>query len=562
MRELLSIADRIAELTREIPVSSYSGFLDETNRKIRKISAEHSFYIDLFSSIHASSEINRLSHALESSALQSDFLLVHKNEDNYKIRVFDHVFPSVLFVFTDHELLGSAGIKEYFRTSEEQYKVVFLVDMLDDDAKFADFTRIFNYRTKKVLLKKADLEQATLAALLNTHIEAKTLEALKKFSYLNSVKPVFSFLSDILLSENRAANTRKILNTQNTNITKKEELTINNSELATALRQMIQKSTQELEKSYKFKYDDLNKPNTGSFSIVAAERSGQLSDFNRKELAEKSEKVETTIDSGFLTAFTAAISTTIRNELGKDEAFIKFSFEDLIKLINIQLKAKNISPLDAGTLYPQFPDKERTIQSFCYINKAYTGEIIKRGAMEYFVALRDYTGLIMVVGGLLAPLSMFASGWDGSLFKSMADWVKRSVAGISILMVVYGIYDLRRRIPLKREEEFQRELLKAKETLLQESKKMFSDSSRDWTGNISNWIKDTAQNINNQIDRNIKELQMKRVAQMNEEKAKQQKQLQSIEMLLKSIQSAERVKDQISSRYKDLMTDTEKDLKL
>lgn len=286
-----------------------------------------------------------------------------------------------------------------------------------------------------------------------------------------------------------------------------------------------------------------------------------MDDFEKKELAEKSEKYETHIAQGFLDRFISKISGSISKELGKDEAFIKSSLEDLLAQINIQLKTKNIQPLTAA-VFPPFPEKERVIQSFCYLNKTYTGEVIKKGAMEYFVALRDYTGLIMVVGGLLAPLSIVASASDSGLFKHVATWVKGSTAGISLLMIIYGIYDLRKRIPKKRVEEFQRELTKARELLQMESKRMFSDSSRDWTTTISNWIRDATQNINMQIERNMKDQQTQRAGMMNQEKVQQQKLQQNIDMLLRSIQSAERVKDTMATRYRDMVSETEKDLKL
>ena len=111
-------------------------------------------------------------------------------------------------------------------------------------------------------------------------------------------------------------------------------------------------------------------------------------------------------------------------------------------------------------------------------------------------------------------------------------------------------------------EEFEREIGKAKEVLLQESKRMFNDSSRDWTTNIANWIKDTTQNISLQIERNMKDLLTQRASQMNQEKIQQQKQQQSIDLLIRSIQSAEKVKDQMNTRYREMLTETEKDLKL
>ena len=561
MRELNYIAERFEDLMKELPVSGYAGFLDETKRKIKQLADKEAFYIDVFCSVNGSSESRKLARQLEETSSNSVYRVALKHENNYSIRVFEDVFPTIGIILLDEEMQKADKLLQYFRRPDTTYRLQLVVNLLQDQNGARDFTRQF--RSKAVILTPENLEGKTTEEIIKAAVEdTASIDKMKKIAYLNSIKPVFSFLDEILSAENKSAQTRKLLHTQNTNITRKEEQSMNNSEVVSNLRQVIQKSAQELEKSYKIKYEDLNKPNTGQFSIITAQQCGILQDFERKSLAEKSEKYETSISEDFLTNFTGNIATSIRKELGKDEAFIKSSFEDLIAQINIQLKNKGIPLLKADSIYPPFPEKERTIQSFCYMNKTYSGEIIKKGAMEYFVALRDYTGLIMVVGGLLAPLSIVASASESGIFKHIATWVKASTAGISLLMIVYGIYDLRRRIPKKRVEEFERELGKAKDLLQQESKRMFNDSSRDWTSNISNWMRDTTQNINLQIERNIKDLQTQRTSQMNQEKTQLQKQQQSVEMLLRSIQSAERVKDQLNTRYREMVTEAEKDLKI
>ncbi len=562
MRELSYIAERFDDLLKELPVSSYAGFLEETRRKIKNISDKDAFYVDSFRCSNSSSESRKLAQALEESAGGSAYRLTPKDETNYSVRIFEDIFPSIGFILLDEEMLRCDALTQYFKKNDSTYRVVFIVNLLQNSEDLKNYSRQFSYRIKTFTLLPEEIGGKNLTEIITTAIDAPSLDKIKKLSYLNSIKPVFSFLDEILAAENKAANTRKLLNTQNSNITRKEEQSLNNSELTSNLRQLIQKSTQELEKSYKIKYEDLNKPNTGQFSIIATQRCSLLKDFEKKALAEKSEKVETSIAQPFLDDFINTISSSIRTELGKDEAFIKSSFEDLLSQINAQLRNKGIKPLNSENIYPPFPDKERTIHSFCYINKTYNGEVIKKGAMEYFVALRDYTGLIMVVGGLLAPLSIVASASDSGVFKYIATWIKASTAGISLLMIIYGIYDLRRRIPKKRVEEFERELNKARETLQQESKRMFNDSSRDWSGNISNWLRDTNQNINLQIERNIKDLQTQKSNQMGQERVQQQKQQQSVDILLRNIQSAERVKDQINTRYRDMVSETEKDLKL
>lgn len=560
MRELNYIADRFDDLMKELPVSSYAGFLEETKKKIKQLADKDAFYVTVYRNTNASSESKKLAKKLEEES-GSQYKILQKDETNYNIRILQDVFPSVGIILLDEEMQQSKELLQHFRRPDTSYRILIIINISNDPSIARDFNRQF--RSKTFVFAPADIEGKKLDEILAMVItDPASLEKLKKISYLNSVRPAFGFLDELLSAESKSANTRKLLNTQNTNITRKEEQSINNSDLVSNLRQLIQKSAQELEKSYKIKYEDLNKPNTGQFSKVAAERCQMLTDFERKSLAEKSEKYETSIAESFLENFTNAISGSIRSELGKDETFIKSSFEDLVKQINIQLKIKGIQTLNADQIYPPFPEKERTINSFCYLNKTYTGEVIKKGAMEYFVALRDYTGLIMVVGGLLAPLSIVASASESGIFKHIAIWVKASTAGISLLMIFYGVFDLRRRIPKKRQEEFERELGKAKELLQQESKRMFNDSSRDWTSNISGWIRDATQNINLQIEKNIKDLQLHKTSLMNQEKMQLQKQQQSVELLLRNVQTAERVKDQIQTRYREMVTDAEKDIKI
>ena len=562
MRELQYFADKFNDLLKELPISSYAGFLEDTKQKIKNLSEKDRFYIDVYKSTNTSQEAKKVLRQLEEATKDSLYTLQILDETNCSIRVFEQVFPTVGFVLLDDEMLQSDILLQHFKRNDTTYKLIFIINLLPTTDKLRDFARSFSVRIKTVTLNIEDIQDKTIETILTGTIEASSLEKVKKISYLNSIKPVFGFLEEIFTAENRSANTRKLLVSQNTNITRKEEQAMNNSEMVSNLRQLIQKSASELEKNYKLKYDDLNKPNTGKFSILSTERCSLLVDFERKELAEKSEKYETSIAKDFIDDFLKSISSAIITELGKDEAFIKSSFEELLSQINIQLKNKGIQPIKAENIYPPFPEKERTVQSFCYINRTYSGEIIKKGAMEYFVALRDYTGLIMVVGGLLAPLSIVASASDSGVFKYIATWVKASTAGISLMMIIYGIYDLRKRIPKKRVEEFERELNKARDTLQQESKRMFNDSSRDWTSNISNWIRDATQNINMQIERNIKDLQMQKSSQMNQEKVQQQKQQQSVDMMLRSIQSAERVKDQLVTRHREFMSELEKDLKI
>lgn len=561
MRELVQMADQLETFSKELGVSSYAGFLEETNRSIRGMATNNVFLIDFFSNSNPTPAAKSVMEQLISNASNAEFQFRRINEQSTQIRVFDQLQSAVVFIFVDETFLSGSDLLAKIKQSD-QYRFAYVINCSSDEKLAETVSRQLGYRIKSIILKAGDIEGKKIDEILTSLIEAPLLDKLKRYAYLQTVKPLFGFMREIIDAENRATSTRKLLNTQNANITRKDEQGMNISDFVQNMRQLMQKNSQDLEKNFKIKYEDLNKPNTGKFSVMAQERVSLLEDFDRTVLAEKSEKVQTTIAPKFQEEFLQMISKAANKELGKDEEFIKISFEDLISKINLQLKSKNIKPIISEEIYVPFPDKNRSISSYCYYNRPYVGELIKKGAMEYFVALRDYTGLIMVVGGLLAPLSIIASASDSGIFKSVANWVKATTAAISLLMIVYGVYDLRRRIPLKRVEEFEREMTKAKDTMMQESKRMFSETSRDWLMNVSNWIRDVSLNISTAIDRNVKEMQSNKTGQMNNEKNQQQKLQATLENISRGIQNADRLRDTMQNRHRDMVTEFEKELKL
>lgn len=560
MKELLHIADGFNELLKELPVSSFAGFLEESGRKIRRIADNTVFHIDLFCCTNASAAGKKIMQSLQEN--ETPYKLLIKNELNYTVRIFEDPIPAVAFIIWDEAMQECDALIRYFKKENNDYRAMFLVDLLGNTHNIQSLIAQSEQSVKTFFLPPEKVNSGHLSTILTADIHPSSLEQLQQLSCLNSIRPAFLFLDEILASETRAAQTRKLLVSQNTHITRKEEEALNNSELTINLRQLIRKTAQELEKSYTAKYEDLNKPNTGRFSMVAVEQSNRLTELEQKTVAEKKEKLDASIPKDFLEQFITTVSANIRTELGKDEAFIKSSFEDMLTQANIQLRSKGIKAVNPEGIYPLFPDKEQTIHSFCYMNKTYTGELVKKGTMEYLVALKDYTGLTVVIGGLLAPLSVIATAGDMSLFKHMAMWVKVSTGLISLSLIGYGISDLRKRIPKRRAEEFQKELNKAKELLQQEAKRMFSDSSQDWTSHIARWLVDTNQNIGQQMEKNIREAQLQKANRMREEKKQQAKQQMSVDLLLRNVQAAAQVRDKLVVQYNNMVTAIEKDLKL
>jgi hypothetical protein len=565
MRELNFVSERLEDIGKELGVSAYAGFLEETQRKVRKITSADHFYIDIYKPKSTGSELRKYVAAINEASQGTNYIIRFIDETHKGIKIFEDIFASVAFVLLDDDVPENVEIAAKIRQYDEEYRLVVMINFLPTQDVARKVSREMGYRVRAHIVDVKDAEGKTLQDILTGITEAVQLEKLKKLTYSNSIKPVFNFLQEIFATENRTVQTRKLLNNQNTTITRKEEQGLNNSEFMMNIRQVIQKDSSDLEKIFKGKYDDLNKPNIGVFSQKTDKEVKKLQDFEKQVLAEKSEKVQITINENFLKGFVQQIRGKISGELDKDEEYIKSSYQEMISKINTHLRSKGITPIVPEDVYAQFPKKEKVLDSFCYLSRNFTGEIIKKGPAEYFVALRDYTGIIMVAVGLLAPLNAISSLDDVewlSWLKVMSKGIKYGTAAITVSMIVYGIIDLRRRIPKKRVEEFEREKAKAQELLSQEGKRMFNESSRDWTGAISNWMRETAQLIQGQIDKNIREMQQNKTQQLNNEKQQQQRIQQSVDLFQRNIQTAERHRDQLTQRFRDFVAENEKDLKL
>jgi len=568
MRELQFIPDRLEDIQKEMGISGFSGFLEDAKRKTLKIIESDCLYADVFYHSLSDTDIQQSIKKVENetAAFSSINYFFYTNKKNKPIQVFQDVFPSIAVVYFDDCFCKDSDFRNTVIASADQYNLFICINFFEDEIACKSFCREMPFSVKSIILPAAGSSNKTISGFFEmVSIQPAALNSLKKMTYCKSVKPIFIFLQEIFESENKTIQTRKLLNSQVAQISRKEEQGMNQNDLSSSLRQLIQKSTQELDKNFRIKYDELNKPNTGQFSKIVLQNSIDLHDFNKTDLAEKSEKVGVAIDKNYIDNFLVKIKTNIKIEVSKDEPFLKLSVDDLVSRVNLQLSAKGIASVNKTEVYAPYPDQQKLVQSYSYMSRVYTGELTKKGATEYFIALRDYIGVMMVATGLLAPLNLIASLSDEhSMFgflKKLSAGIRIATAMLTLGLIIYGIFDLRKRIPRKRVEEFERELNKAREFILQEGKRIFYESSRDWSANISLWIRDTMQNLGNQIEKNIKDTQTTRATKLNNEKNQQMRMQQSIDLIQRNIQSAERIKDTMASRFREIVMETEKELK-
>jgi len=568
MRELQFIPDRLADIQKEMGISGFSGFLEDAQKKILSIVTSGQCFTDVYYHSVGSGEIRQNISALQTQATASSGIrcLFYTEKVVKPAKIFRDIFPAVAIIYYDECLHNDPDLKKTIVRNAGDYSLVLFINYFDSETVCRQFAGLLPFPAKSIILPASSVRDQPAESIFSTAlIQPNTLAALMRTSYCRSIRPLFQFLQEIFESENKTIQTRKLLQSQATQISRKEEQGFNQNDLSAAIRQLLQKTSQDLDKSFRAKYEELNKPNTGKFSKNAQQSTSDLHDFRKMDLAEKSEKVGISIDKDFTDRFLADIRKAITEETSKDEPFLRMSVDDLISKVNMQLTAKGIAPVNKEEVYAPFPDRQKLISSYSYISRTYSGELTKKGTTEYFIALRDYIGVMMVATGLLAPLNLIASLSDEhSMFgflKKLSTGIKIATALLTIGLIIYGVIDLRKRIPRKREEEFEKELGKAREVLFQEAKRIFSESSRDWSANISVWIKDTIQNLSNLTEKNMKDMLIARMNKINSDKNQQFRMQQSIDLIQRNLQSAERIKDAMATRFREIVSETEKELK-
>lgn len=537
-----------------------------------------SLFVDLFI---GKEELNNNSHPIWK-------LIPKKNNTNfecgnYAIRLYTNEstpikkigFPqaAIGLIVLDSELLNEETLLYNLKRNSSQYSVLIILNYLNNDENARKLK--YDFYGKFSIIDMASLTETGLSELLDTVILDDQKENLKKRCYLNTIQPLFQLTKDMIAQEQHIAIVRKNINSQLSNALRKEEAGGNISDTINTIKTQLQYWNSDTEKMIKIKYEELNKPMTGRYSQELSKWSDMLDDIERKEVAEKAERLVTSIDEKFLSNFEKKISKEVSSDFADDYNELLTTADTTLSNLNSLLLQKGITNSTKQALsidYSRFPNPEKTIKNYIGFTRSYSGELGKKGASEYFAALREHTGSIMVAVGLLAPLNMISSAASGeasedkhgtfaqisAFFKHMNDGIRMATAVVIIIMIVWGYFDLRERIPRKRQEEFERELKKARENIQTEGKRMFNETSKDWQNNVSMWLREAYTQLQSQLEKLIRDYSTELQKKSNDEKNRIQLLNQSLDTNSKSITNADRILDNTIRSHKDAVGDIEK----
>jgi hypothetical protein len=382
---------------------------------------------------------------------------------------------------------------------------------------------------------------------------------------LLSASPVVDRVKSIVASEMTALTLRRqIIVSEQDRGRRADSGSMNDAQ--SMVRNVLQKNFQDTERVFRQKYEELCRPNVGDMAKLIDEHANLLTPVHiiKVDKAANFEKYEAQIDSNFLNSGVSKLKHTFRQEMNKDAMFIKQLAQDTESGVATALQQIGLPRGVLDNMVRPKLDLAKLDQSHFRITKDYKGELTKPGVMEYFGALRDYTGLIMVIVGILAPLTMLATAPDadkgsvlefinqfsGSL-KNVRAYIQFFTIILIFSMLAYGIFDLRRRIPNKRRQELEKEIREARGFVSDQMSRLLSDAHRDWSAVLGQYVKDYTQALQAEVDVLIKKQTSSMVDTNVQKRSAAQLEQTSVEHKLKSFAVAERAVENLVRRFQD-----------
>lgn len=382
--------------------------------------------------------------------------------------------------------------------------------------------------------------------------------------------PVVDRIKNLVASELSSLTLRRQIIASEQERSRRSEQT-RDGDVQSSIRSVLQKNFQDTDRLFRQKYEELCRQNVGSLAKLIDTHAESMSGDHiiKVDKAANFEKYEAQIDPNFLNAGVDKLRRGFALEINKDRTYINnLSTETEASVENI-LRQSGIENASLGSMVKPHLEMEKMDQSHFFISKTYKGELTKPGVMEYFGALRDYTGLIMVIIGILAPLTMLATapdadpgsmlGFINSISKELKD-VRAYIQFFSIVlifgMLIYGVFDLRKRIPNKRKQELENEILQARDFTKEQLTRLLNEAHRDWTAVLSQYVKDYSQALQTEADLLVKK-RMSGIAEIAAERRRlSQLEQVSVEHKLKTFTGVERSLESFYRRFQDTLDRT------
>lgn len=377
-----------------------------------------------------------------------------------------------------------------FNSRSYLFYIVINIDIEDEDLKKIKY----DFAGKMVVIKFTNNLKKLFIEYVETKILAPdTMKDVQSLFFLKAIKPRLQEVYRTIITGKRNI---EVLNSNRDTIRDELNRTTNDRQYLEVINKRkfeFNKSFKEVEKNIRRKYTDSLYPNTGFFSKAIEALTSKLATLETFDsLDNRFPKMITKVPPEYLKVYKSFIRGLLEKEFKRDK---KELLDTIANLENqnqdVFIKLQNLTG---------FLDYNKVLNSFTELKKDYSGEIPKNTLQTYMMQIRQQTFFIYILLGLLNPLFAIPTwfGYKGNMLTS----IPILVGGlISLALTVYFVIDLKRKTPVIKNEQMNKELDKFKKELFADGIRIIDACIREWQAAINNFLAESADLLNTMFDK-------------------------------------------------------------
>lgn len=236
------------------------------------------------------------------------------------------------------------------------------------------------------------------------------------------------------------------------------------------------------------------------------------------------------------------IHDTVRDAyLNLNRKVLQQQFKSTMRLVNdavsslekdmAQVCQQNNVPMVSLFVNP-LSDKELPIilDSTVRVERPYEATVQRKGFYEYFMAVRKYQMLFLML------VSLFGIG---SFIRKQP----QIMITASLILTAFGAYTLRKTVRQERQEQTDKEVERAREMLRDETKRIGNETLQRWRKQMADYFKTLNSQVLRQIEETTSNYQQRKSAQQDEEKRTYQRIIQNLDTNDKALMGYQRSQD-------------------
>jgi hypothetical protein len=411
--------------------------------------------------------------------------------------------PAVVFVLATESLLRQNKILSQLKLNSGNYLFYIFINVDVDEANLKRLK--YNFQGKAVTIPYQNLTKGLFIQYIeNNLVSTEGMKEMQTLGYLRSVKSLLQDIYRNILTEKKSVD--KLLIEKDKIRQEINKLSNDRApyERLARIKTNVQRNIRDLEKTVRKKYADQLLPNNYIAKFVERMTARLLTIDTKDSLDTRFPRIITSIDADYIATFENSVASYLKKEFSQDQEQIQDGIRALLNSSfpgengQDELLSKYISPTQP------FPEKEKLIASYSKLGKDYQGEMPKSNFQTYLMQIRQQTFFIFIIVALLSPLFslpvLFFKNPDYQKMENIRSTINLVVGLISIGFTVYLVFDIRKKTPLIKQEQFTKELERMRREVRVDGNRLFTDAIRDWLMQINTWFMEFSENLNVQME--------------------------------------------------------------